>query len=81
MIDERPNEKFMIIRLIARLIKKILLNKMSSFPEPFSHNENKINVKLDLFNCATKFDLKGATCIVTSSLLKKLFRLKLKIRY
>ena len=54
---------------------------MSSFPEPFSHNENKINVKLDLFNCATKFDLKGATCIVTSSLLKKLFRLKLKIRY
>ena len=32
---------------------------MSYFPEPYKHSKSKINVRLDLSNYATKFDLKG----------------------
>ena len=37
----------MIIYLIVVLIKKILLYKMSYFPEPYNHIKNKIKVELD----------------------------------
>ena len=39
------NGKFMIIHLVAGLIKQILLNKVSYFQEPYtpSKNKNKLN--------------------------------------
>ena len=48
----------MIILLTIGLIKKILLYKMSYFPERCIRRKNKIKVKLDLPNYATKSDLK-----------------------
>ena len=51
----------MIIPLTVRLIKKILLHKVSYFPEPYSKNNRK--VELDLSNYATKSDFKSATGI------------------
>ena len=47
------------------LDKKILLCKMSYFPEPHT-NKNKKEVELDLSNCATKPNLKIATSVDTS---------------
>ena len=43
---------------------------MSYFP-PNSHSKNKIEVKLDLSNYATKFDLKNAAGVNTSQFSKK----------
>ena len=43
-----PSGKVMIIYLIVGLIKKILLYKMSYFPEPYTHSKNKAKVELDL---------------------------------
>ena len=45
-----PNGKVMIKLLIVGMIKKILLYKMSYFPEPYNHSTHKIKVKLDIFN-------------------------------
>ena len=42
----------MIIYLVVGLIK-VLLYKMSYFPEPYTHSKNKKN-KLDLSNCPTR---------------------------
>ena len=39
--------------------KRILLNKMSSFPKPHIHSKNKIEIELYLQNYVTKFDLKN----------------------
>ena len=50
--------KAMIIHLIVRLIKKILLYKISYFPDPYVRSKNKIKVELGLSNYATKSDLK-----------------------
>ena len=44
---------------------------MSYFPEPCSDSKNKIKVKLDLSNSATKTDLKGVTGIDTRKFAKK----------
>ena len=54
------NGMIVIIHLIVGLIKKILLCKISYFPEP-AHNKNETKVELDLPNCAKKSDLKNAT--------------------
>ena len=59
------NEKVMIIYLIARLVKLILLYKVSYFPEPYSRSKNKIKVELDLSNYAIKSCLKNATSVNT----------------
>ena len=53
----------MIIPLTVKLIKEILLHKVSDFPEPYSHSKNKRKVELDLSSCATKSDFKSATGI------------------
>ena len=53
----------MIIPLTVRLIKEILLHKVSDFPEPYSRSKNKRKVELDLSSCATKSDFKSATGI------------------
>ena len=67
------NRKDMVICLIVELMKKMLLNKMSYFPEPYTHSKNKLKVELDLYNYATKSDLKSATGVDTSkNLLKRL---------
>ena len=52
------NGKVSIIHLIVGLIKKMLLFKMSYFAEPYDHSKNEIKVDLNLFNYATKSDLK-----------------------
>ena len=59
------NGKVEIVLSTVGLIKKILLCKMSYFPEPHT-NKNKIEVELDLSNCATKPNLKIATSVDTS---------------
>ena len=56
----------MIIPLTVGLMKKILLYKMSYFPEPYTCSKNKLKIELDLSNYATKLDLKNATSIDTS---------------
>ena len=52
------NGKIMITVLIIDLIKKILLYKMSYYPEPYTRGKKKMKAELDLSNYATKFDLK-----------------------
>ena len=37
------------------------------FPKPFRISGGNINVKVDLLNCATKFDLKDVAHVDTSS--------------
>ena len=59
------NGKFMIIHLIVGLIKKILLYKMSFFPEPYTRSKNKIKIELDFSDYATKSDLKNAIGVDT----------------
>ena len=44
---------------------------MSYFPESNNHKKNKIKHKLDFYNYATKFELKGLTGINTSKFAKK----------
>ena len=58
----------MIIWLTVGLIRKIY--KMISFSEPYSDNENKIKVELDLSNYATKSDSKEETDIDTTKFAK-----------
>ena len=60
-----------IIRLIVGLMKTMLLNKMSCFPELYTRSKNKIKVELDLSNYAAKSDLKSATGTDTSKFAKK----------
>ena len=71
------NVKVTIIRLIV-LIKKVLLYKMSYFPEPYTHSRNKRKVELNLPNYATKSDLKGITGINTSKFAKEVDLANLK---
>ena len=40
---------------------------MMYFAESYSYSKSEVNVKLDLSNCATKSDLKGATDIDAST--------------
>ena len=49
-----------MIILSTGFMKKILLYKISYFPEPFNRCINKIKVQLDLPNYATKSDLEIA---------------------
>ena len=64
------NGKAMIIFLTVGLIKKILLYKLSYFPEPNTLSKSQIEVELDLENYAAKSDLKNATGVDASELLK-----------
>ena len=50
----------MIIPLTVGLIKKVLLHKVSYFPELYSNSKNKTKVELGLSNYAIKSDLKSA---------------------
>ena len=42
-----------------------------NYCQPYSYSKNKIEVKLDRSNYATKFDLKNATCVDISQFAKK----------
>ena len=66
--------KVMIIHLTVGLIKKILLYKMSYFPEP----HKKIEVQSDFFNYTTKSDLKNAKDVDTSYFAKNIDLASLK---
>ena len=57
----------MIILLIAGLIKKILYKMNQYFPKTYELFSGNINVKVDLFNYATKDDIKNITHVDTSS--------------
>ena len=61
------NGRVMIILLIAGLIKKILYKMSQYFPKPYELFSGNINVKVDLFNYATKDDIKNITHVDTSS--------------
>ena len=65
-----PDGKVMIIHLRIGLMKKILLYKNEFFP-PYSYIKNKIEVKSDLSDYATKYDLNSATVLDTSQFTKK----------
>ena len=60
MINYMSNKKVMMIHLIAGLIKKIMLCKMS-YSSSYSHSKSKIDAKLYLSNYAIKYNLKNAT--------------------
>ena len=72
------NGKGVIIHLRVGLIKKVLLYKMSHFPEPNHHNKNEIKVELELSNYVTKSDLKNPTVVDTSTFAKKIDLASLK---
>ena len=52
------NGKVMIIHLTVGLIKKILLYKVTYFPEIHSHSKSEIKADSNLSNYVTKYDLK-----------------------
>ena len=52
--------------LIAGLVKKILYKMSQYFPKPYEPFGGDINVKVDLFNYATKTDIKNITHVDTS---------------
>ena len=65
------NGKFMIILLIAGLIKKILYKMSQYFPKLYETLGGDISIKVDLPNYETKADLKNATGTDTSKLTAK----------
>ena len=56
----------MIILLIVGLIKKTLYKMSKSFPKPYEPFGGNINVRVDLSNYATKYDIKNITHVDTS---------------
>ena len=50
------------------------------FPEPYQLSGGNVKVELDLYNYATKADVKGATGISTSTLASKTDLVSLKTR-
>ena len=52
---------------------------MTYFPEPYIHSRNKIKVELDLFNYATKSDLKITTGGDTSKFTQMVNLVSLKL--
>ena len=48
VMNHMSNGKTMIIHLIVGLIKKIFLNKISCFREPYDHSKNEIKVDFNL---------------------------------
>ena len=72
------NGKAIIIHLIVGLTKKISLYKMSYFSEPYARRKNRIKVKLDLSNYATKSDLENAAGVDSSDFANKVDLASLK---
>ena len=77
-ISYMSNEKFMIIFLIAELIKKTYYKMSQFFPKPYNRFDGNVKAELDLSNYATKTDL-TATRIDTSNLAPKSNLPKLKV--
>ena len=44
---------------------------MSYYPQPYSHNKNKIKIELDLSNLATKSDIKKQQVLINTAQLTK----------
>ena len=44
---------------------------MSYYPQPYSHNKNKIKIELDLSNHATKSDVKKQQVLINTAQLTK----------
>ena len=72
--------KVLIIHVIVGLIKNISLHKMNYFPEQYTCSENKIKVKLNLSNYATKFDPKNSTGLDISNFVKMAYLASLKLK-
>ena len=47
---------------------------MNYFP-PYNHDQNKINIEVDLSNHATKSDIKNEQVLIHNNLLKKMISL------
>ena len=56
----------MIILLIVGLIKKTLYKMSHYFPKPYEPFDGDISVKIDLYNYATKDDIKNISDVDTS---------------
>ena len=65
------NGKVMMISLSVGLIKKILLYKMSYFPESYTCSKIEVEVEFNLSNYATKSDVKNASKFDTSKFVKE----------
>ena len=68
----------MIIHVIVGLIKRPCIKMSQYFPKPFRIFGGNINVKVDLWNYATKTDLKNVTHVDTSSFALKTNLVSLK---
>ena len=68
----------MIIHVIVGLIKRPCTKMSQYFPKPFRIFGGNINVKVDLWNYATKTDLKNVTHVDTSSFALKTNLVSLK---
>ena len=77
--DCMSNGRAVITRSIAGLIWKTL-RMNQQFPEPYKHSGGNVRFELDLSNYATKFDLKGATGIDTSTLISNQISFTYKTR-
>ena len=62
--------KTMTILWIVGSIKKVLLCEKSFYPEPDSHNRNRIKFELDLSNYETKYYKKNAMVFIHQNLQK-----------
>ena len=65
------NGKALTVRLIAGLIRKISLYKLSYFPKPYTHSKHKMKFALDFYNYAPKSDWKSTTGFDTTKIAKK----------
>ena len=68
----------MIIHVIVGLIKRPCIKMSQYFPKPFRIFGGNINAKVDLWNYATKTDLKNVTHVDTSSFALKTNLVSLK---
>ena len=68
----------MIIHVIVGLIKRPCIKMSQYFPKPFRIFGGNINAKVDLWNYATKTDLKNVTHVDTSSFTLKTNLVSLK---
>ena len=69
------NGKLKLILLIAGLMLKIWLYKMSYFHDSCTHKINKIQNELDLPNYAAKSNLKTQEVLIHQSLINRLIQL------
>ena len=78
MINCMSNGKAIIVVLIVGLIKRSHIKMSQYSPKPFRSFGGNIKIKVDLFDYATKTDLKNVTHVDTSNFALKTILASLK---